>query len=210
MTIAKGSKITFSDLIDFALNKVMSICTNIDKSVSDYFINGNVDVFYNNGKVNITNTLNYTISTVSSATVKQELIDFMSARGCYSVSNEIVSAKTLLNFSGNFSSFVAIHVRNGIRRGQLVIFYVSSSDTTSFPVSIGHGIKGQTDLDKNQLTLCLADLITSIKSGPKIQNLTSSFAFNCSSSSSSSSSSCSTSSSSSSCCTSIFIAYMKI
>ena len=83
MTIAKGSKITFSDLIDFALNKVMSICTNIDKSVSDYFINGNVDVFYNNGKVNMTNTLNYTISTVSSATVKQELIDFQVLENSY-------------------------------------------------------------------------------------------------------------------------------
>lgn len=148
-------------------------------------------------------------SSISRSVVESELRDFLAKRGILQNDDEVVSAKTLLNFSGNFSSFVAIHVRTFTRRLSNLTCYLSSTDTTSYPISLGRNQLGSAPVTQENSVTNLNEIMRNVNVQNRIENLSLTFTFACSSSSSSCSSS-SSSSSSSSCCTSMFIAYMKI
>lgn len=150
-----------------------------------------------------------TPSSISRSVVESELRDFLAKRGILQNDDEVVSAKTLLNFSGNFSSFVAIHIRTFTRRLSNLTCYLSSTDTTSYPISLGRNQLGSTPVTQENSVTNLNEIMRNVNVQNRIENLSLTFTFACSSSSSSCSSS-SSSSSSSSCCTSVFIAYMKI
>lgn len=210
MTIKKNKIILYSDLVNIAVDKIVSLCQNIEGVIPYYFNSNNSETIFNNGKITIKNKLETQPAVnVSRSVVESELRDFLAKRGILQNDDEIVSAKTLLNFSGNFSSFVAIHVRTLTRRSSNIICYFSSTDTTSYPISLGRNQPGSAPITQENSVTNLNEIMRNINVQNRIENLSLTFTFACSSSSSSCSSS-SSSSSSSSCCTSIFIAYMKI
>ena len=210
MTIKENKVILYSDLINNAVDKIVSLCHNVDRTIPDYFKLNNSETILNNGKVTITNILKTQPPVrISRSIVESELKDFLAKRGILQNDDEVVSAKTLLNFSGNFSSFVAIHVRTFTRRLSNLTCYLSSTDTTSYPISLGRNQLGSTPVTQENSVTNLNEIMRNVNVQNRIENLSLTFTFACSSSSSSCSSS-SSSSSSSSCCTSIFIAYMKI
>ena len=215
MAVQKGELIVYQDLIDFVLRNIKSHCSNIDAFASNVPVslrNGSSYVLAStpggNGTVTATGTVNDgLLVTVSSATVKKQLNDFLVARGIKNKPDRVVAFKDIMNFYNNIASFLAtklMFVSNSFGSGTF-IFYNSAN--TSFP-SVNLDITS-IDFTNPEVKTSITDLMNAINNVSNTHYAATTIVYTCSSSSSSS---CSSSSSSSSCSSSssMFIAYMDI
>ena len=206
MTIATNQVIVYQDLLDFVLANLKAKCSNIDTFASNVPVslrNGSSYVLAStpggNGTVTATGTVNDgLLVTVSSATVEQQLNDFLVARGIKNKPDRVVAFKDIMNFYNNIASFLAtklMFVSNSFGSGTF-IFYNSAN--TSFP-SVNLDITS-IDFTNPEVKTSITDLMNAINNVSNTHYAATTIVYTCSSSSSSS---CSSSSS-------MFIAYMDI
>lgn len=210
-------EITYKDLIELALNKIYSVCGNIDSikpTVPKSIINGySWQVGLNSTvapakrgpaqhtEATVTDGI---VKVVSSDIVKQQLFKFLQDRGCLSKLNSIITSRGLLVLCNNIGSFICTkvqYVKNPYTEEGCAIYVdtnnefpsVSLVDTTNF-------------ISQQECEYTTKSVLQCINTVNNEHRLSVQLTFACSCcSSSSSSSSCSCSSSSS-----IFIAYMRI
>ena len=215
MTIATNQVIVYQDLLDFVLTNLKAKCSNIDTFASNVPVslrNGSSYVLAStpvgNGTVTATGTVNDSLLvTVPTATVEQQLNDFLIARGIKNKPDRVVAFKDIMNFYNNIASFLAtklMFVSNSFGSGTF-IFYNSANN--SYP-SVNLNVS-DINFTNPEIKTSITDLMNAINNVSNTHYAATTIVYTCSSSSSSS---CSSSSSSSSCSSSssMFIAYMDI
>jgi hypothetical protein len=215
MTIATNQVIVYQDLLDFVLTNLKAKCSNIDTFASNVPVslrNGSSYVLASTpggkGTVTATGTVNDSLLvTVPTATVEQQLNDFLIARGIKNKPDRVVAFKDIMNFYNNIASFLAtklMFVSNSFGSGTF-IFYNSANN--SYP-SVNLNVS-DINFTNPEIKTSITDLMNAINNVSNTHYAATTIVYTCSSSSSSS---CSSSSSSSSCSSSssMFIAYMDI
>lgn len=214
--------IKYSELIEYALTYISSVCENIDvmkPSIPDDVKNGYTRVLANNGKHSITMVVSDgTVAQVASSTVRSELTSFLSTQGVYSKAGTLINAKGVLNFFNYLASFISGHVFTVVNNvsGNKCCVYKAGAVSVSGVARLSEEIDSDPERHNVIFTAThnennLASLTEALKNVTSVKSINTLINYACSSSSSSSSSSCSCSSSSSCCSSSSsYIVYMMI
>lgn len=219
MTIEKGQKITYADLISGVYEKIVSICGNVDgySSSSSLRSGHTYKASYNSNPgsaqssgLNVTATMESSsyLSTVNSSTVKSQLESFFASRGLDSKSGEYVSTRGMINFYANLAAFLSAKLM------KVVSSYDNATSTYYYSAGSVDNLSNAPNLPGIDIPTTESEFnsfVTNISNDWNVYVTRYSYSITCSSSSSSSScSSCSSSSSSSCSSSSFFIAFMRL
>lgn len=157
MTVGSNNIVTYSDLVNSAIVKIKALCHNIDSfsthvpnqyktgytvvKARKYFPetkggeHGGIKI-WRTGHTSyiraITNDAHLVV--VSSATVENDINNFMTSRGMKAKSDTVMSFKAIINFFNNLSAFISIktfYVYSPVQGTQGIVFY--NKDSVTYP-----------------------------------------------------------------------------
>ena len=149
MTIAKGQKITYHDLISQVISKIESVCQNVGSfrgvpsamqhGATNYSASGgNGQKFYvkvNDALMNPNNAVPLGDATSpANGTVRKQLRDFLTERGIDVKNNKVITARDLLNFYQNIAIFLdvkIVQVRSLFSDSCLIFYYKDGNLSTN-------------------------------------------------------------------------------
>lgn len=215
MPITPGVPLTYDDLISTALTKIKSLCKNIGSYAPEVHdsVKGTVGYTKSDSK----NLAVYTykldantdgvVGVVSENTVNTQFNNFLSYSGISNKSGKPITARGIINFYNNLSSFCAtrlVAVSSQLASNTVIFYNAIPADNISSYTNVAVNSDSIDYIGAEDITALLNSLNNTLNNVTKTHVVKYNTSIACSSSSSSSSS-CSCSSSSS-----IYIAYFNL